>query len=112
MIDVDTVRAALGTDPADTTDDAWLGTVVDAINAWVGGLPVVVDRPTPGDPWPASVVLGATMLAVHAYQSRSAPYGRAVLGEAGGFQAAYADPEIARLLALRRWAKPTVSGPA
>lgn len=112
MISTDQVKDALGLDPAESTDDAWLATVVDAVNAWVAGLPVLADRPAPTDPWPASVTLGAVMLAVHQYQSRSAPYGRAILDSAGGFQVAYADPEIARLLALRRWARPAVSGPA
>ncbi len=110
MLTVDHVKDALGIPPADAGDDAWLAAVVDAVNAWVAGLPILADRPAPTAPWPPSVTLGATMLAVHQYQSRSAPYGRATLDVAGGFQTAYADPEIARLLALRRWAKPTVGG--
>ena len=109
MISVDQVRDALGLDPADAADDAWLASCVDAVNDWVSTLPVVVDSPTPAV-WSPSVVLGATLLAVHEYQSRGAPYGRAVLDAAGMYQSVYSDPEIARLLRLRRWAKPGVAG--
>lgn len=111
MLTVDGVQDALGIPAADTADQAWLGQVVDAVNTYVAALPAVVDRPDPTALWSPSVQLGATLLAVHLYQSRGAPYGRAAL-DAAGFQSAYADPEIARLLQLRRWAKPSVSGSA
>lgn len=110
MITVDGVHDALGLAPADSADDAWLALVVDAVNTYVAALPVIVDRPDPAAVWPPSVQLGATLLAVHEYQSRGAPNGRAMFDDAGGFSTAYADPEIARLLQLRRWARPGVSG--
>ena len=109
MITVQDVREHLGIAPADTVDDAWLTRTVAAVNDWVGGLPVVVDADPPGV-WSDSATVGATMLAAHVYASRSAPYGRAALSDLGGFQQAYADPEVARLLRLRRWAKPTIAG--
>ena len=110
MITVDSVRGALGLSPADTADDAWLTTVTNAVNSYVSTLPVVVDHPTDDGLWPPTVMLGATLLAVHLYQSRGAPYGRATLDDAGAYATAYADPEIARLLQLRRWARPGVAG--
>lgn len=111
-VTVDAVSDALGIPPSSDADAGWLANVVDAVNAWVARLPVILDRPDPHASWPPDVTLGATMLAVHQYHSRSAPYGRAGLDIAGGFQTAYADPEVARLLQLRRWARPSISGPA
>lgn len=110
MIDAGRVADHLGIDPADTTDAAWLADVADAVNAYVATLPAVADRPTPADPWPATITTGAIMLAAHLYHSRSAPYGRATITADGASVTAYADPEIARLLQLRRWAKPAVGG--
>lgn len=115
-ITAEQLRAHLGITPDDTTDTEWLDQCVAAVNTWVAGLPVVVDRqPTP-DPlieleWAPDVQAGAIMLAGHLYNSRNAPYGRATLDLAGGFSQAYADPEIARYLQLRRWARPMVAGP-
>jgi hypothetical protein len=116
-ITTDQLRAHLGINPADTTDDEWLGQSVAAVNAWVATLPVVVDQLPTATPaidleWPADVQTGAIMLAAHGYHSRNAPYGRATLDLAGGFNQAYADPEISRYLRLRRWGKPMISGPA
>ena len=108
MLTSSDLTGSLGAAPADPSDTAWVDTVVAATNAWVGRLPVLLDRPAPADPWPPDVELGALMLAQHLYHSRSAPYGRATL-EPGAFQAAYADPEIARLLQLRRHRKPFVA---
>lgn len=112
MLTVDGVHLALGLDPADTSDHAWLTACVDAVNSYIPTLPVIADRTQSADPWPAAVTLGATMLAVHLYQSRGSPYGRAALDAAGAYGTAYADPEISRLLQLRRWARPSVSGSA
>jgi hypothetical protein len=109
-ITVEQVAEALGLEPTDTADHAWMGTVVAAVNEYVTGLPVVADRLDPGAPWPPPVTAGALMLAMHQYQARNAPNGRATLDLAGGFQTAHADPEIARLLQLRRWAKPAIGG--
>ena len=109
MIDVDDLAAHLGhVTPLDPADALWAGQVVDAVNAYVATLPVTVDRPVPADPWPATVTTGAVMLAAHLYQSRNAPYGRATLDLVGTTSAVYADPEIARLLQLRRWSPPMV----
>lgn len=109
MLTVDDVREALGLDPADTADEEWLAGCTAAANAYVNGLPVVVDSADPST-WSDAVIQGAKMLAVHLYQFRGAPYGRAVLNEAGAYQTAYAHPEIARLLQLRRWARPSIAG--
>lgn len=109
MITPDALRAFLGIDPADSADDAWLASAVDAVNVWVGRLPVVAEQPDPTI-WPADVTTGAIMLAAHEYHARNAPNGRAGYDIAGGFSQAYADPEIARLLRLRRWARPMIAG--
>jgi hypothetical protein len=109
MIVVDDVAAHLGLAiTPGGADEAWCGDVVDAVNVYVDALPVVADRDDPAADWPATVRTGAIMLAAHLYHSRSSPYGRATLDPVGGFQQAYADPEIARLLCLRRYAKPRV----
>lgn len=108
MITVADVRGFLGIPPADTGDDAWLTQSVAAVNAWVARLPAVHGQQD--DSWPADVHTGAIMLAAHEYHARNAPGGRAGYDVAGGFQQAYADPEIARLLRLRRWAKPMIAG--
>lgn len=92
----------------DTGDARWSASVVDAVNAWVATLPVIADRDDPAAPWPTTVDTGAVMLAAHIFHSRSAPYGRATLDVTGGFQQAYADPEVARLLRLRRHARPVI----
>lgn len=99
----------LGIDlPPGSADDRWSTSCVDAVNLIVAGLPVIADRPDPAAPWPANAVTGATMLAAHIFHSRSAPYGRATVDITGGYATAYADPEIARLLQLRRYAPPKV----
>jgi hypothetical protein len=108
MITTADLRAFLGIDPADAADDAWLGQCVGAVNAWVARLPVV--HGTADDSWPNDVTVGAIMLAAHEYHARNAPGGRAGYDIAGGFSQAYADPEIARLLRLRRWARPMITG--
>lgn len=107
-ITADQLRDHLGIDPADTADAAWLEQCVAAVNAWVATLPVAVGLTD----WTPDVITGTVLLAAHLYHSRNAPYGRATLDLAGGFNQAYADPEIARYLRLRRWAKPMISGPA
>lgn len=112
MIDLEQLRDHLGTDPADTADDRWMADTVAAVNAWVAGLPVLVDRRDPDADWPPDVTTGAVLLAAHLYHSRSAPYGRATMDMSGGFSTAFADPEIARLLRLRKWARPLIAGPA
>jgi hypothetical protein len=99
-------------EPLDPADEAWIGDVVDAVNEWVAGLPIVVDQlvavppvePPEPVPWPARARTGAIMLAGHIYQSRNSPNGRPNLD--GGLSPAYADPEVSRLLELRRWARP------
>jgi len=112
MITVAEVKAFLGIPVADTSDEQWLASATAATNQWVGRLPVVIDLGlAEGEPWPADVQAGATMLAAHLYHGRNASQGRAGYDMAGGFQTAYADPEIARLLQLRRWARPYVAGP-
>ena len=111
MITVEAVRAHLGIPPADTDDDDYLTQCVDAVSTWVSGLPVIVDRADPAAEWPADVDLGAVLLAAHLYHARSSPYGRATLAVVPSGPA-YADPEIARLLGLRRWARPRVGGAA
>lgn len=110
MLTADDVAAYLGVPVDDPTDAAWLARTVAAVNEWVAGLPVVVDRPaTQATDWPDSVTAGATMLAGHIYQGRNSPNGRPNLE--GGFSPAYADPEISRLLELGpRWSRPRMGG--
>lgn len=80
-ITTDDVRAALGLDPADTTDDDWLALVVDAANeqcfAWRLAWGYVDDPAwTPTD---HAVKLGTINYAVRRYHER---------GTGGGFSGA------------------------
>lgn len=74
-ISTDDVRAWLKLEPG--ADDAVLELAVGATNAWVATVPYVANlEPTdPVTPWPADVVLGATMLAARWYRRRNTPAG-------------------------------------
>lgn len=110
VVDVITREALVawtkGAVPAD--DTATL--VVEAVNAYVMTLPVAARVVTSTDPdtgvetvtVPASLKLGALMLASRTHRRRSSPSGiEAITGESVAYVARY-DPEVARFLELDR----------
>ena len=111
MITVEQVRSHLGIAPDNTDDDEWLTMAVGAVNVEVAGYPLIADRDDPTADWPANATTGAVMLAAHLYHSRNASQGRATFDITQGFQSAYADPEINRLLRIRRYGRPMMAGP-
>ena len=72
FIDVDDVRAALGFDPTDIADDAWLILVVDAVNQFVSDSRADLFDPESGT-WLADgrTVWGAVQLATRWYGRRN-----------------------------------------
>ena len=79
------VRDALGLDPADTVDDAWLAQVTDAANDFTyrrrqqGGYTTDTVDVVPS----AAVKTGAVMFAVSLYRDRGALEGSASFSEVG-----------------------------
>lgn len=96
--------------------DATLDTVCAAVNAYVGGLPVVtelapLDPPTDpptAPPWPDDVTLGATMLAARMYRRRNSPAGVEAITESGAQYIARSDIDVARLLRIDTMTRPQV----
>lgn len=76
-VDVARVKKHLGITASDAADDELLGWVVDATNAWVAGIPYVLNRTTidPTWAWSADIMQGATMLAARWYRRRNTPSG-------------------------------------
>lgn len=94
----------------DARDDDVLDDVADAVNALVRSLRVAQSLdtdPAPAD-WPATIKLGATMLAARMHRRRNTPGG---VESAGDFGIAYVrrnDPDVAQLLQLGDYATPGV----
>lgn len=101
MLTVEDVLAALGIPLAGGLDRDWCEAVTAAAAEYVDRLPHV----TPGA-WDSPTRIGATMLAVRLYHSRSAPLGAAGADIAGGLVRATTDPEVGRLLRLGRYQTP------
>ena len=101
------VKAWLKIDATDTTDDAMLQDICDAVMVWVGALPYVA-KLDPLLEWPADVRQGAVQLAARWYRRRLSPSGIDSITDAGAVYVARADPEISQLLHLDRWAYPQV----
>ncbi|WP_330182820.1 phage head-tail connector protein [Nocardia sp. NBC_01503] len=90
----------------DTSDDAALTEVVDAVNDlmahWFGPAVIVADE------WPDRLVQGAVMLAARIYRRRNSPSGVESFGELGPIYVQRNDPDIAHLLGLGAYARPAV----
>ncbi|MFT4299322.1 MAG: hypothetical protein QM597_06790 [Aeromicrobium sp.] len=112
-----TVRTQLRIDPTDHTDDAALELAVNAVNAFVVGLPVVVDGLLPGLPdplpaswtWPPRLTQGATLLAARIFRRRNSAEGVTSFGDSGVVYVRRNDPDVAMLLRLGDYAPPTVA---
>lgn len=94
----------------DDTDDERLDSIVDAVNVVVRALPVTSGVDLTADPivWPATVVLGANMLAARLFRRKDSPSGVVDFGANGPVYVQRNDPDIALLLQLGDYAKPGV----
>lgn len=95
----------------DDVDDAFVTSCVDATNALVrtmrvAQLPDVVDPDVPV--WPANIVRGANMLAARLVRRRNSPSGVEAMTDQGAAYVSRNDPDIAQLLQLGTYAKPSV----
>ena len=87
----------------DTDDDTFIQSVVDASCIWVRTLPVAdIDATV----WPATVALGATMLAARWVRRRNSPDGVQAMTDQGAAFVARSDPDVSQLLRLGPYAKP------
>lgn len=85
--------------------DAHITAVVDAVNAFIGGLPVLDGKTT----WPKQVDFAATMLAARLVRRRNSPSGVEALTEAGTSYVSRYDPDIARMLELDGFERPAIA---
>lgn len=94
-------------------DDVFVDRAVSAANAYVAGLPVVVDLGfeidgvTP-EPWTDDINLGAVMLASRLYRRRNSAGGVEAITESGAQYVARYDSDISRLLKIDGYQKPQV----
>lgn len=107
---LDDVRRWLKMKADDTDDDDVIGDIVNAVNVFVRGLPVAqrLNADPAPEEWPATISLGARMLAGRLFRRMNTPGGVEV---AGAFGIAYVrrnDPDIAQLLDLGEYAAPAV----
>lgn len=98
----------LGLRTPSQADQAILTEVVAAANAYVGGLPIVIDRQDPAADWPAGVMLGATMLAARLYRRRNSASGVEAITESGAQYVARYDSDISRMLGIDGFKRPAV----
>jgi len=93
---------AQGADIDDLTD------AVAAVNALVRQLPVAELTGSGPEPWPATVTLGAQMLAKRLFRRRNTVSGVETFGDQGAVYVQRNDPDIAQLLQLGPYKKPMV----
>lgn len=91
----------------DRFDDA-LEVVVDAVNDVVRGLPILADPDPEPDEFPARVVQGADMLAARVFKRRNSPDGVQAMTDEGASYVSRSDPDVAQLLRIGAYAKPSV----
>lgn len=94
----------------DVVDDDVITACVDAVNVLVRGLPVAqaLDTDPAPETWPASIRLGARMLAARYARRRNTPGGVEVAGQFGVAYVRRVDPDVAQLLQLGDYAAPGV----
>lgn len=99
-ISSDDLKAALGIDPADTFDDAWLAGAVDAANALVTGYrPELEDQDAADYP---QVKRGTLELAVKMYRARGATDDGTGSLDVYAYAARYLDANVMTLLGIDR----------
>lgn len=101
---LDQVKADLSL--SGTHDDDALTSVIAAVNSRVRGLPVA-QLPDTATEWPAHVERGANMLAARLFRRRNTPSGVEAFGDVGVYVRRN-DPDVAMLLQLGDYAKPSV----
>lgn len=84
-VTVDQVKAALGLDPADVTDDDWLTQVTAAANELCTRRRVTAGYIDPDPPEDDAAKLGTTLYAMSLYRERGATDGFASMAELGTF---------------------------
>lgn len=94
---------------ADDLDDAYIASIVAAVNTRVLSWPVAADAEAAADwdePEVAHIVTGANMLAARLVRRRNSPDGVAAFGELGPVYVQRSDPDVAMLLKLGQYKKP------
>lgn len=110
------VRASVKVD--DGQDDVMLAMAINAVNEFVSELPIIVDRFLPSvtvdgvivpeSEWRSTAVLGATFLAARLFGRRNSPFGIASFSAEGAVYVTRNDPDIALMLGIGAYQKPTV----
>lgn len=92
------VAAWLGAnDPQHADEMAHIAAVVPAINAYVRSYRT---PPADGQPWPATLVQGAVMLAARNVRRRNSPAGVETVGDLGAVYVSRFDRDLDQLLGL------------
>jgi len=105
---LEATRLQLSLVPADTSDDSFITTVVDAVNAVVRDIPSAqLDGPEL-EAWPPNVLLGANILAARLVRRRNSPSGVEALTDQGAIFVPRNDPDVALMLRLGAYQKPVV----
>ena len=82
---------------------------VAGVNAFVASLPSAQLTDPDPEPWPESVVTGATMLAKRFWRRRDTPAGVTQIGDDGAvLNVARSDPDVAMVLGLGAYERPGV----
>ena len=93
-----------GLTPAEQTE---MDDTVAAINEWVRGLPVA-DAARGSESWPSAIVKGATMMAGRLWRRRDTNGGIYSAGDVVPIFVHTRDPDVALLLKLGDYGKPSV----
>lgn len=114
-IDAALARFADVTIPVDDAEpsDAYVELVgiVAGVNGFVRDLPVAQLTGEDPEPWPAPVILGATMLVRRYWRRRDTPTGVALATDDGAVLAfARSDPDVSMMLQLGAYEKPNRIG--
>lgn len=106
--DLDTVKVWLSIPLDSTTHDLAITDAVDAVNNVVRGMRVAQLDGAEPELWPSRVVTGAVMLAGRVFRRRNTPDGVQTLTDQGAVYVSRSDPDVAQLLQLGSYAKPSV----
>lgn len=86
----------------DATDDAKLTIIVNAVNSLIRTWPVS-EAAVGATEWPASIQMGAMLLAARLFRRKNSPAGVEAFGTAGAAYVMRNDPDIAMMLKLGSW---------
>lgn len=106
---LDSAKLALGIDPADASDDAWLAGCVDAVVALVDRCRAAAgttgDPPVPAIPDPSACNAGH-LLTMRLYGRRNSAQGIATFAEIGAVYVSRYDPDIEQQLRIGAYLRP------